>query len=83
MKKKPIEGVFFAQPRQLNIIADFRSDGTLFMSFRNGGIWFEWQIVQGRIIACRTSGKYKGEEVVFIVKGDELFLNDIRFQKQE
>lgn len=83
VKKKPIEGVFFAYPPQLNTSVDFRSDGTMFMASGNDGEWFKWRIEQGRIITRATGDKYKGKEIVFTIKGDNLFLGNVRFQKQK
>jgi hypothetical protein len=83
IKKKPIDGVFLAFPPQLNTSVDFRNDGTMFMASNNDGEWFKWRIEQGRIIALAKGEKYKGKEIVFTIKGDELFLGNIRFQKQK
>lgn len=55
----------------------------MFMASGKSGEWFEWRNEQGRIIARATSDKYKGKEIVFTVKDDELFLGNIRFRKQK
>ena len=83
VKKEPIEGVFFAHPPHLNTSVDFRSDGIMFMVSGSEGEWFKWHNEQGKIIALATSEKYKGKEIVFTIKGDDLFLGNLRFQKRK
>jgi len=81
--KRPIEGVFLAFPPQLNTSVDFRNDGTMFLTSGDVGEWFKWRIEKDKIIGIASGDKYKGKEIVFTIKGDDLFLKNIRFKKQK
>lgn len=83
VKKEPIEGVFFAHPPQLNTSVDFRNDGTMFMASGDEGVWYKWRIENNKIIAVTTNEKYKDIKIVFTIKGDEIFLGSLRFQKRK
>ena len=47
----------------------------------DSGEWFQWKVENGKIYAQATSEKYKGKEIVFDIKEQDLFLGNIRFRK--
>jgi len=80
-KRGEIEGIYFAHPPQLNTSIDFRNNGTMLMVSSDIGEWFQWKVENGKIYAQATSEKYKGKEIVFDIKEQDLFLGNIRFRK--
>ena len=61
---------------------DFRGNGTMFMAVQTSGEWFTWSENEKQIFATGTSDEYKGQTIVFDKKDNDLFLQNIRFSKQ-
>jgi hypothetical protein len=80
---REIEGVYFAHPPQLNTSIDFRRDGTMFMASGSDTAWFSWSRDGIRVTAQATSEKHKGKVIAFDIKGEDLFLGNMRFMKQK